>query len=238
MTKTIISLDLEANGLHGQIFAAAVTCYEAGREVNHWWARCPIDGPVAPWVADHVLPALADMPVTVASYTHLLTEWRLVFDAHDRADTLVIAHIPWPIEARFLWDAHHADEFSGPYPLIDVASMLHQAGEDPRSVDDYLRARGIPLPAGTPHHPLYDCRAAAAVYFALTDDEPRWPARDQTIVDAGGQRLVHGGLVDDELALRMAGDFWRQEVDDATPALAAIAAGEATVTRQPAAASV
>lgn len=163
---TIISLDLEANGLHGQIFALGATIHEDGREVDFVQCRCPIVGDVDPWVAENVLPALADMATLDEDYPTLLAHWSEIFAFY--AKPLVIAHVAWPIEARFLWDAHRDEPFSGPFPLIDVASMLHQAGEDPLSVDGYLRKHGIPLPAGSPHHPLYDCRAAVRAYFALT----------------------------------------------------------------------
>jgi hypothetical protein len=177
----IISLDCEANGLHGQIFAFAATIHEDGEEVLDWQARCPIFGPVDPWVAENVLPALANMPETGSHYSDLIGEWRSLYEARDRESTLVIAHVAWPIEARFLWDAHSAMPFSGPFPLIDVASMLHQAGEDPTSVDDYLVKRSIPLPTGTAHHPLYDCRAAALAYFELaTHDRSCADSRAET----------------------------------------------------------
>jgi hypothetical protein len=162
---TIISLDCEANGLHGDIFAAAAAVFKDGREVSHWHARCPIVEPVDPWVAANVLPALTDMPVSVSDYDRILAEWVQIFTAHDRESTRVIAHVPWPVEARFLWDAHRGEPFSGPFPLIDVASMMHAHRIDPLSVDAYLTDQKIPLPPGSPHHPLYDCRAAAYAYF-------------------------------------------------------------------------
>jgi hypothetical protein len=79
----------------------------------------------------------------------------------------VVTHIPWPVEARFLWSAHQRTPFSGPYPLIDVASMLHGLGLDPTSVDGYLKVARIARPDGSPHHPLYDARAAGLAYLDL-----------------------------------------------------------------------
>lgn len=165
---TVISLDCEANGLHGMIFAAAATVYRNGVEVCHWQERCrlhPGNKPVDPWVAANVLPAIETMRVTVRYYDKILVRWREFYGAYPEA--LVVAHVPWPVEARFLWDAHKAVPFSGPFPLLDVASMLAARGFDPTSVDGYLRDHGLPLPDGSPHHPLYDCRAAATAYFHL-----------------------------------------------------------------------
>lgn len=61
----IVALDCESNGLHGQVFAAAVSVQEDGREIGGWTARCPIEGDVDPWVAEHVLPTIEDVPITV-----------------------------------------------------------------------------------------------------------------------------------------------------------------------------
>lgn len=167
MTQTVISLDCEANGLHGQVFAVAAAIYEDGRAAGAWQRRCPIGGSVDPWVAENVLPGLTDMPVLCGSYPGLLAAWLAFVGAYDLRSTLVVTHVPWPVEARFLWDAHGAEPFSGPYPLVDVASMLLAHREAPRSVDAYLDQMGIVRPVGSPHHPLYDARAAALAYFHL-----------------------------------------------------------------------
>jgi hypothetical protein len=163
----IVSLDCETNGLRGQAFAAAAVAVDgAGREVDQWIGRCPVDGPTDPWVAEHVLPAIADVPVNCGSYQELLAAWRDWYGQYDCGATQVVGHVVWPVEARFLLDAH-VEPFTGPYPLLDVASMLDVCGWDPLSVDDYLAANKLPLPEGSPHHPLYDARAAAAVYRHL-----------------------------------------------------------------------
>lgn len=166
MTR-IVALDCESNGLHGQVFAAAVSVQEDGREIGGWTARCPIVGDVDPWVAEHVLPQLEDVPVTHDGYERILESWRVHYARLKTMGYLVVCHIAWPVEARFLWDAHRDTPFSGPFPLLDVASILEAVGADPTSVDEYLTAKGIAPPAGEPHQPLYDARATAAAYWAL-----------------------------------------------------------------------
>jgi hypothetical protein len=165
----VISLDCESNGLGGQVFAAAATLTDDGREVGRWTARCPIDGAVDPWVAANVLPALRGMPESQPCYDGLLygweSRWRRWKGLHP--DAVMIVHVAWPVEARFLRDAHADDLFAGPYPIIDVAPLLLAAGHDPRSVDAYLDAHGLAKPDGSPHHPLYDARAAEAAFRHL-----------------------------------------------------------------------
>lgn len=177
----VISLDCETNGLGGQAFAvAAVLTDDNGREVDTWEARCPIAGPVDEWVTENVLPALDDMPETVDSYEGLLAGWRVWFAGRHRGrgyeaaaakaarhEAVVIGHVVWPVEAKFLRDAHADDLFTGPFPLLDVAPLLLAAGHDPTSVDTYLDRHGLPKPDGSPHHPLYDARAAVTAFRHL-----------------------------------------------------------------------
>lgn len=163
--STVISLDCESNGLHGQIFAFAVAVYEDSREIDQQVWRCPIVASVDPWVAENVIPAMVDIPEDVADYVALQAEWEEIFEFYGKPQ--VITHVPWPVEARFLWDAHRDEPFSGPFPLIDVASMLLARDHDPTSTAGYLGWAGIDLPAGSPHDPLFDARSAALAYFEL-----------------------------------------------------------------------
>lgn len=168
----ILSLDCETNGLGGRAFAAAATLSDNSGELDRWQARCPIDGTVAPWVAENVLPALDDMQITRTSCDDLLAWWRFIY-THARArfpDLYVIGHVIWPVEATFLRDAHAEDLFKGPYPLLDVAPLLLAAGHDPTSVDTYLDTCGLAKPSGSPHHPLYDARATTTAFRHLIGD--------------------------------------------------------------------
>jgi hypothetical protein len=168
----IISLDCESNGLGGRTFAAAaVFTDDDGRDLDVWAARCPIDQPVNEWVATHVLPPLASMTTNAIDYGDLLDRWTSRW-RHWRTfypDAMLVTHIPWPVEAGFLRDAHADDLFAGPYPVVDVAPLLLAAGHDPTSVDGYLAAHGLPAPDGSPHHPLYDARAAERAFRHLID---------------------------------------------------------------------
>jgi hypothetical protein len=166
---TLCSVDAESNGLHGQPFAigAVVVDDEAGERCA-FYGRCPISGPVDPWVAENVLPVLAGLPETYGTYEALLAGFGS-FLLEEAFEVPVVAHVAWPVEARLFADLYQVGEQSAdpwraasvmPYPLHDVASMLWLAGEDPTSVDGYLAKHGLPKPPGSAHHPLYDARAA------------------------------------------------------------------------------
>jgi hypothetical protein len=160
----VIALDCESNGLHGQIFCVAAVLFQDGTETASFVGRCPITGPVDEWVAQNVLPQLVDIPVTCSSYAEMCAAYDNWYQAH-KDGAVTVAHIAWPVEARFLLDCHAP--FSGPYPLIDTSSLLLAAGEDPLSEIAYAKKHGMPLPEGSEHDPRFDARLTAAVYMNL-----------------------------------------------------------------------
>lgn len=170
--QKIFSWDCETNGLWGQAFAIGAVIYENGVEVERFYARCPIEGVVNPWVVENVLPQMADMPITHHSYKEMLKAFAEFF-LENKAGADVIFHMGIPVEARVVLDMHDFEfigDWDGAYPWLDIAGCLKQAGFDCTSVDAYNNAHGIqvpqPEPGGT-HNPLYDSRAAALCYMDL-----------------------------------------------------------------------
>ncbi len=181
----ILSVDAETNGLYGRPFCVGAVCTDDGGPTEVFTARCTIDEPVDPWVQDNVLPALADIPVhwdqaNSASwagdpYTALLADFADWFDAHKGGAT-VIAHVGVPVEARLFADMVRLLDrgpFSGPFPLHDLATLLHAVGCDPASADGYLLANGLAVPnwaaTSLPHNPLYDAVVAEVAWRHLLD---------------------------------------------------------------------
>lgn len=163
----ILSVDVESNGLHGQPFAIGAICTSDTGLLDAYLARCPIDGPVDPWVAANVLPALADAPERWADYANMLRDFAAWYDDQQDGNPLVIAHIAVPVEARLFSDmvrVLNRDPFSGPFPLHDLATLLYAAGHDPTSADAYRTAHGLRMAdayeAMSPHNPLYDAAVA------------------------------------------------------------------------------
>lgn len=167
------SFDAETNGLWGQPFAIAAIVYEDGKETARFIGRCPIDGEVDSWVKDNVLNQMEGIVESHGSYDKLLAAFAEFYKAN-KGDAEIIAHMAVPVEAGLLWDMHSCGvigNWDGPYPLIDIAGCLKQAGEDPTSVDKYAEKYGVKVnPAeyeGGTHNPLFDSAQAAAVYHHL-----------------------------------------------------------------------
>ena len=213
-TDRIISIDAETNGLTGRAFCVAMTLSDHTGELDTFVRRCRIGDVVTnPWVAENVLPAIADVPENCpGGYPQMLADIFSTIEAwHEQGtDTAMIAHVAWPVEARLLLDVYSGERvWNGPYPLIDVASVLLAKGHDPLSVDDYLAEHGIAAPEGSPHHPLYDARAAERCFRHLLPDEKSdgpvhlvVDGRATTVCCARGayEMWGHRATVDPELA--------------------------------------
>jgi hypothetical protein len=166
----LISIDAESNGLSGQAFAVAMARSTVSGESDHAVFRCPIgEVTVNDWVAKNVMPAIKDVEVNCpGGYPEMLARIDAQIAEWGGRVVPLIAHVAWPVEARLLLDVYNGESvWNGPYPLIDVASVLLARGFNPLSVDGYLAEHGIPLPDGSPHHPLYDARAAERCYRHL-----------------------------------------------------------------------
>jgi len=165
----IFSFDAETNGLWGQAFSIAALVYENGVEIARFIGRCPIEGDVNSWVAENVLPKMEDIPVTHNSYDELLADFAKFYLAN-KTNAHVIVHMGVPVESSLFRDMHSRGfigDWDGPYPLIDVAGNLQQAGENPTSCDGYVAKYGLKVTEGNTHNPLYDSEVAAVVFSHL-----------------------------------------------------------------------
>jgi hypothetical protein len=85
--------------------------------------------------------------------------WAFWADAK-RSGALLVTDCGWPVETNFLNQCINDDNeraWDGPYPLIDLSSILLAAGQDP--IGEFPRyATEIPA-----HNPLSDARQSARV---------------------------------------------------------------------------
>ena len=161
MTKRMV-MDVESVGLHGEAFAVGyVVTDEFGGEVGGAMYGCSPDSARGTaqnraWVAENV-PSVAggcSSPAEVrAKFWEDFKFW------HEEGDLEVWADCGWPVEARFLIacieEDHRWREWSGPFPLHEVASVLLAAGMEPLKTYDRMRDE---LPV---HDPLKDARQSA-----------------------------------------------------------------------------
>lgn len=141
----VFSFDAETNGLWGNAFAISAAVYEDGKLANSFTAYLGPDGVTDGWVRDNVLPKLEGLAKTHDDYDAILAVFAEFYKANkDGAD--VIAHMGVPVEAKLLLDMHQKGligDWDGPYPFLDVASVLKAKGYDPTSVDSYNKEFGL-----------------------------------------------------------------------------------------------
>ena len=156
----IFSFDVESNGLLGQAFAVGAVIVDLhGTLLHEFIGRCPIEGEVAAWVKENVLPKLLDVPVKYNSLTSLQNAFWHYLQAH-KEKSIIAADFGYPVEAKFLLECQLADlpsrKWHAPYPLHEVGTLLLAAGIDPDiNREEYAEITGLK------HNPLHDAYAAA-----------------------------------------------------------------------------
>jgi len=165
----LLSFDLEANGLHGPVFAVgAVVMGADGKVLDEFTGRCEIDGEIDDWVNQNVLPAVKNMPITYKSYKDLREGfWQWYLNAEKVSD-YVLVNNGYPVEYRFLIQCQEENleqrYWQHPFPILDLSSLLIQVGKNqPANKNKLLSADEIANLSQ--HNPLDDAKSAALMAF-------------------------------------------------------------------------
>ena len=171
--RNILSIDAETDGLWGNPFWIAGIVYnEEGLEVDK--VNIAINTPEIKedWVKENVIPELTKCKnvVFVDSYEKMLEKFAKFYNKY-REDSTVLWHMGHIVEAHLFRELHRLEligDWDAPYTPIEVSEILRQAGEQPDSVDNYIKKYDISVnDYGSTHNPLYDCEVAAKTYFHL-----------------------------------------------------------------------
>lgn len=165
--KPIVVFDVESVGLHGDGFAvgAVVLDLDTGERLEEMYAGyvpsldlCQVNDK---WVAENVIPALPE-PTAEDNTEVQAVFWKFWRGWADQG-AMLLADCAWPVEANFLSECLGLDwpytEWQGPYPLLDLSSVLFAYGKNPIGSFD---RRPDELPA---HNPLNDARQSARVLY-------------------------------------------------------------------------
>jgi hypothetical protein len=164
ITKPLFVFDVESIGLHGDPFAVGVVVMQAGAEIERKLLAMPrkeargLDSDRV-WVDDNVPPIEAThstLPAILNGFWHYWMLWKA-------RGAVMCADCAWPVEANFLAKCvalNRAERaFEGPYPLIEISSIVLAAGGDPMETqprDDELLPR---------HHPVSDSVQSARMLW-------------------------------------------------------------------------
>jgi len=182
MSQTFMVFDVESVGLQGEGFSVAWVVVQDGEVICEGdEEECEPESAAGfgspeqqatdrRWVAEncnlHRIHAKLDTPREVrAVFWAAWLRWK-------KEGALLAADVAWPVEANFLRaciEDHPGDVWSGPYPLIDIASVRYALGLDPLAAVPRLPDE---LPA---HVALNDARQSARLLIeALTLPRPEW----------------------------------------------------------------
>lgn len=173
MFKSLIAVDVEANGLLGQPFAVAgvvlaIDGQQDGQFGVPFIGRCPIVGPVSVWVKTHVLPTMTDIALSHDDLASLQADfWTWFLTRYDRRTTKVVVDYGYPVDTNFLLECQrlYPSQALGavPFPLHELSSMFLGAGLN----EHYDRRSFARMKRAVEHHPIHDATVTAACALRL-----------------------------------------------------------------------
>lgn len=153
-----LSIDAESDGLYGEAFAIGAAVLSSKGEVMAAFSGKAEENRVqSAWVRENSLPHLSDLPVYDTRKQLREAFWAFYLQWRERC--VILADVPYPVEVGLLRQCVAGDlqgrEFLGPFPLIDLASVLYARGLDP--LLDRMAFCGV---QNRRHHPLDDAIAS------------------------------------------------------------------------------
>jgi hypothetical protein len=160
--KKYFVFDVESVGLHGEGFAVGIVVVnDEHRLMDEHLLACPMRTAkrISHEDAEWCLENIPEMPQTHECPWQIRNEFLRIWKKWKPGGAIMVADCNWPVEARFLNQCiddnptHRAN--LGPYPFVDLGSILLAKGLDPTA--EFAREPNE-LPK---HNPLYDARQSA-----------------------------------------------------------------------------
>jgi hypothetical protein len=166
--KTYFVFDVESVGLHGEGFAVGIVVINEDQEILcEYLLVCPM--PHAKRISDHDAEwCRSNIPPMIATHVWpraIRAEFMRIWSNWKEDGATMVADCNWPVEARFLnqcVDDNPIDmAMLGPYPFIDLGSILLAKGMDPLTEFPRLKSE---MPK---HNPLNDARQSARILISF-----------------------------------------------------------------------
>lgn len=165
MSILYMVFDVESAGLHGEGFAVGFVVTNGKETLDLGLYACPLykvqghkgDSEGRNWVKQHC-------PTIKKTHEHprgMRTMFWNKWQKWKVQGAVLVADCAWPVEARFLAkcvdDEPNSREWTGPYPLFDLSSVLLAMGINP--LEKFPREESE-LPE---HNPLNDAKQSARI---------------------------------------------------------------------------
>lgn len=135
--KYFMVFDVESIGLHGEAYSVGwVVIDRSGKILEERCESCHPKSAIGKfdahnWAIINALPDKCQHGTPAGIRIAFWSSWAL----WKEKGAWLASDCAWPVEARFLMDCvrddFHMREWEGPYPLIDVASVMMASGMDP-----------------------------------------------------------------------------------------------------------
>ena len=166
MKKQLVFVDAETDGLYGAFLTVGMLAADiSGREIEraYYGIRKENIQITDEWTKQHVLPLMGDYEVCGSEDELLEKVW--AFWKRYEHDAYGVADVAYPVEARLLERCVRQYEQErkgyGPFPLLDMSSLLLARGIGPLKEREALLTQ---RPSGEKHNALYDVLVSAAVW--------------------------------------------------------------------------
>lgn len=171
MNKNFMVFDIESIGLHGEGFAVGYVIIKDLEIITERLIACNPEKARGTlinynWVQNNIPDFEYDY---LNPYEVRCSFWRAWMDWKSSSNVYLAADCAWPVEANFLSKCIEDNpnrEFNGPYPLIDISSLLLAKGIDPLTTFE-RKKNELPI-----HDPLCDARQSARILISLLKNEP------------------------------------------------------------------
>ncbi|ORU00262.1 hypothetical protein D081_1356 [Anaerovibrio sp. JC8] len=161
-----IFLDAETDGLYGPFVSVAMVLTDAdGNELEKQYIGLsePEKHIRTEWVRENVLPIMGEYEKYDDEHSLLEAVWS--FWRTHAQNAYIIIDVMHPVESRLMSKcvSSNIEErlFQGPFPMLDISSMLYVIGIDPLKAREELVN---PLENGMQHNALYDARTTLAIW--------------------------------------------------------------------------
>lgn len=156
--KNIVFIDCESAGLRGEVFATAMLAANGEKLFDGFYRHPELQ--TNSWLKENVEPNLtgSEFPDKETFLRAFSMAWYAAKDKYGEGEynTLAaVAHMGSPVEANFFQELFingFLKEFDGPYPMLDTAPQLLNAGFDPTSEEKYAIETGIVMPENYKQH--------------------------------------------------------------------------------------
>ncbi|MFZ5985762.1 MAG: hypothetical protein ACOYWZ_01370 [Bacillota bacterium] len=161
----IFSFDAESDGLYGDIFAIGAAVIDSnGNIIDTFSGAAEIEAVSDQWTIQNVVGKLDSLPIFNSRRELRDAFWSFWMKYREKSTALCDNGIP--VEAflfrQCVGDNLEERKFLAPYPLLDVASLLHLKG-----IDNDTSRMSLSGYNGNPHNPLDDAIASALCWVKL-----------------------------------------------------------------------